>query len=79
VPNWLYISAQDKQLLLEAPGLRIRLENELHILETETAFFDKIKAKATQPGTAENNPGETGEAFWKETDSYDLRNRFSAN
>jgi Lon protease-like protein len=79
VPNWLYISAQDKQLLLEAPGLRIRLENELHILETETAFFDKIKAKATQPGTAENNPGEAGEAFWKETDSYDLRNRFSAN
>lgn len=79
VPNWLYISAQDKQLLLEAPGLRIRLENELHILENETAFFEKIKARATQPPDNENNPGERGEVLWKETNPYDLRNRFSAN
>ena len=79
VPNWLYISAHDKQQLLEAPGLRLRLENELQILETETAFFEKIKAKATRPETAENKPGEGGEAFWKENNSYDLRNRFSAN
>jgi Lon protease-like protein len=78
VPNWLYISAQDKQLLLEAPGLRIRLENELHILENETTFFEKIKTRATQPDN-ENNPGDKGEVLWKETNPYDLRNRFSAN
>lgn len=79
IPNWLYITAQDKQMLLEAPGLRIRLENELHLLEAETAFFEKIKAKATKPHAAKNNPAEGGEALWKETDSYDLRDRFSAN
>ncbi len=79
VPNWLYISAQDKQLLLEAPGLHIRLEKELHILETETAFFEKIKAKATRPEAAEHNSGEGSETLWKETNSYNLRDRFSAN
>lgn len=78
VPNWLYISAQDKQLLLEAPGLRIRLENELHVLETETAFFERIKAKAVRPD-AENNPDEKGEIYWKETKANDLRDRFSSN
>jgi Lon protease-like protein len=85
IPNWLYISVQDKQGLLEAPGLRLRLESELQILETETAFFQKIKARAGQPGGQPNASeevaiaGETEDAAWKESYKYNLRDRFSSN
>ncbi len=80
VPNWLYISTQDKQMLLEAPGLRTRLETELQLLETETNFLKNIKAKTNQPATPEApSPGETNEAAWKESNLYNLRDRFSSN
>lgn len=81
VPYWLYISTQDKQMLLEAPGLRARLETELQILEDETSFFQKIKAKTNQPeATPEATPSdEIDETAWKDTNSYNLRDRFSSN
>jgi Lon protease-like protein len=79
VPNWLYISTQDKQTLLEAPGLRTRLESELQLLETEITFFQKIKAKSNQANSPETTPGESDEAGWKEAFSYNLRDRFSSN
>lgn len=81
VPNWLHISVNDKQKLLEAPGQRSRLETELQILEAETAFFQKIKARSGQPGAAEEGgfASEDEDATWKTTRNYDLRNRFSSN
>jgi Lon protease-like protein len=82
VPNWLYISTQGKQKLLEAPGLSSRLEKELQLLETETNFFEKIKSKANQPDTFEvdpNPPEETENMTWREAYLYNLRDRFSSN
>lgn len=82
IPNWLYISTPDKQNLLEAPGLRARLEKELQLLETETTFFQKIKAKSNQtipPEVDPNPPEETENMTWKEAYLYNLRDRFSPN
>jgi hypothetical protein len=82
VPNWLYISTQGKQKLLEAPGLNSRLEQELQLLETETNFFQKIKTKANQPDTFEVDPSppeETENMTWREAYLYNLRDRFSSN
>ena len=83
VPNWLYISTQEKQKLLEAPGLRSRLESELHLLETETTFFQKIKSKSKSKQSAPPeevvSAEETEANGWQETYKYNLRDRFSAN
>lgn len=81
VPNWLHISTQDKQKLLEAPGRRSRLESELQILEAETAFFQKIKARGTQASAVEEGSSAVGgeDSTWRNTNKYDLRDRFSSN
>jgi Lon protease-like protein len=80
VPNWLYISTQEKQKLLEAPGIRSRLEKELFLLENETAFFENVKSNAKKPASSEvRNPADLEEMPWKEENKYNLRDRFSPN
>jgi Lon protease-like protein len=80
IPNWLHISTQDKQKLLEIPGPQKRLQMELNILLHETTFFEKLKEQATEV----NNLGDFVAKQEEVTSSvngtdYNLAARFSRN
>lgn len=80
IPNWLYISAGEKQKLLEVPNPRERLQAEYNILVSETSFFEKVKEKAAEEGISEDTPvGDKENPLGLKRPTYDVGSRFSKN
>ena len=77
VPNWLHISTNDKQRLLEAPDPQTRLQAERVILTEEARFLTMIKQKADEEALFEQSG--SPKLDWEKRAKYDITSNFSNN
>lgn len=80
IPNWLHISTQDKQKLLEVANPKERLQAELQILNQEIAFFEKLKVQAAEAENLEDDETDEVENLLDPKGAaYDISSHFSKN